>query len=129
MRLLAIVMIGIAAWAVGPTVAAADCVVDQSNIAPPTTNLAAVFNGQRFGQTLTVGQNGILCAVAMYIDRRGTPVAALVADVQGVSAGLPDGVVHATASLPAASVVDGLNVFDVSAANLAVTAGDVFAIA
>jgi hypothetical protein len=118
----------LALCATGPAPASAACEVDQSNIATPTTNLAAVFSTQRFGQTFTVGRAGTLCAVAMYVDRRGTPTADLVAEVQGVSAGLPNGTVLATASLPAASVIDGLNVFDVSAAGLAVGIGDVYAI-
>jgi hypothetical protein len=127
-RLLAIVLGAFALCAIGPATAAAECVVDQSNIAPPTTNLAAVFSTQQFGQTFTVGRDGVLCAVAMYVDKRNSPTADLVAEVQGVSGGLPDGTVHATASLSAGSVIDGLNVFDVSAAGLVVSVGDVFAI-
>src|SRR5436190_1268351 len=108
-RLLVTGMVVFAIWQFGSAKAAAQCDVDQANIALPTFNLAAVFTGQQFGQTFTVGANGVLCTVAMYVDKRGTPAADLVVEVQGVSGGFPDGIVLATASLSPAAVTDGLN--------------------
>jgi len=127
-RVLAAAIAVLVCCAVGPATAMAECTVDQANIAPPTQNFAAVFSNQQFGQIFTVGRDGVLCAVAMYVDRRNSPSADLVLEVQGVSAGFPDGNALATAALSAASVVDGLNVFDISAAGLNVSAGDVYAV-
>ncbi len=102
--------------------------VDQSNVVAPTTNFFAVFGARQFGQTFTVGTAGFLTRVEMYVDKRGTPAGALVAEVQGVSGGFPDGNVQASVSLAPASVVDGLNSFDVTAAGVAIEVGDELAI-
>jgi hypothetical protein len=102
--------------------------VDQQNIAPPTTNLAAVYSGQSFGQTITVGLAGTLTEVAMYVDRRGNPTAALNLEVRAVVDGLPGSSVLTSASLAAGAVVSGLNTFDVGAALLDVQVGQQLAI-
>lgn len=66
------------------TLSVAQCNIDQANIALPTSNLAAVYSGQQFGQTFTVGASGVLCEVAMYVDKRGVPAGNLIAVYQEV---------------------------------------------
>lgn len=103
-------------------------VADQENSMLPTGNFTSIFNTSTPVQTFTVGFDGVLSSVSIVVDPRGTPVADLTLEVQATTAGAANGTVLASASVaPFAGPNPTVN-FDVSAASLSVTAGEVLAI-
>jgi hypothetical protein len=112
--------------------ARAAVVLDQSNTGGNSAFGAAIFGnfgGQSMAQTFTVGIGGILDHVDVYMEGvRGSPAANLELDVVNVAAGLPGATILASTSIaPGALLANAFNTFDVSAANLAVTAGEALA--
>ncbi len=107
--------------------AGATPVVDQQNSVLPTGNFIAVRSGVTAAQTFTAGFAGTLKSVKVVIDPRGTPAQNLVLEVQATTGGAANGVILASAAVPPFGGVNPLVTFDVSAANLAVSAGQVLA--
>jgi hypothetical protein len=108
--------------------AAAVPYVDQNCSVLPSGNFQAVWaTGPSVAQTFTVGFAGTLTAVHVVVDPRGTPVQNLDLEVQATTGGVANGTVLATASVAPFGGVNPTVVFDVSAANLAVTPGQVLA--
>lgn len=116
-----------AALVSGPRAGYATPVVDQNNSVLPTGNFTTIRSGTTAAQTFTVGFPGTLTGVSVVVDPRGTPAADLTLEVQSTSGGVATGTVLATASVPPLGGVNPTVTFDVSAANLAVTGGDVLA--
>lgn len=127
-------VVALAAFATAP--AHATVVLDQSQ---------TVFGFQRYvdadgqiGQSFTIGTSGILDNVDVKL-RKTSPGAGPATDydiqlsIQGLSSGLPDGIVLASAIIDgcllpdAPATSDPLTVFDLSAAGLTVTAGETYA--
>lgn len=110
-----------------PAAAAATPAIDHDNSALPTGNFTTIRAGATATQTFTVGFDGILTGVKVVIDPRGTPVQNLTLEIQGTTGGVPDGIAQATASMAPFGGSNPTILFDVSAANLSVTAGQVLA--
>ena len=124
LRFVAVGLLGLAA----SQAAQAAPIVDQSNLGPPLGAFSTVSDAETVGQTFTVGIAGQLTMVGVQADKRGTPTQNLTLQIEGVSGGVANGTVLASASLSQASVNSGaLSFFDVSGANLAVTNGEFLA--
>jgi len=110
-----------------PQIARATPAADQSNSSLPTGNFVAIRSGTTAAQTFTVGFAGTLTGVQCTVDPRGTPVQNLTLEIQGTVGGAPDGVMLASASVAPFGGVNPTVYFDLSPANLSVTAGQVLA--
>jgi hypothetical protein len=116
----------------------AQCNLDQDNGAPPGSyvglpicaagSAGGNFTSERMAQTFTVGTNGTLCEVSVYINKYGNLTENLNIEIQGVSAGVPDGIVHAWSTIDPSVVVNGMNAFDLAFNNLTVNAGETYSI-
>lgn len=82
-------------------------------------------------QTFTVGADGILQCVEVYVARISSLGGPLILEIQSVTAGVPDGNVLASVSRAPDTIPyfqPTFVAFDLTAANLGVTTGDVLAI-
>jgi hypothetical protein len=117
----------LAVMAIAPRATWASPALDQSNSALPTMNFTSLRAGFTAAQTFTVGFPGTLTGVSVIVDPRGTPTANLTLEVQSTTGGAANGTVLASASVPPFGGSNPMVFFDVSSANLSVSAGSVLA--
>lgn len=116
-----------------PALTNAAPIIDQSTIGEPQSAGGLSINdpeanGQSVAQSFTVGMNGLLTQIDLFVSVSSIFAQGdLVLELQGVSGGLPDGVVLAATTLAEASIVAGVNSFDVAAAGVFVEVGDILA--
>ena len=96
-------------------------VLDQSSSSAVISSTNATNTNPR-GQTFTVGLTGILTQIDLEVNGDNSTI---VLDVMSVSGGLPTGIVLASATNP--TDAGGTKTFDLSAASLNVTVGEVLA--